>query len=495
MTPLFEVIRDSSTYGITRIASVALGLVAIPLFAHILSPDMLGRYSIALLTVTISSQVVNEWSRSSILRFDAKFRKTNQYDAHLSNLFLTPMLIGLIIGLTGLLIGYSSELFEGFRAYVWVCAVVFSISIIDSLLITLLRVRQQAKKFSIILLIKRFVALATGVGLVVLLDVGGEGLIYGMLISLAIAIPLAIRWTSITKSISISYLSKTKLKRYLLYGLPLTLFTLSAFLLRYTDRYMISYFKNMDQVGLYSFASLLPQRTIETLIGIVSLGAFPVIVKEWERAGSKSSTGITSSLARYHMLLTVPIVSIMLLFPRELISLAGTPQYEVAYTAVPLLAMGSYFTSIAWFSSIAFRLSTKTGLLLAITLASLVVNFTLNLFAIPTWGFRGAAFATMTTSILYFATVFSVSRKWLPWRIRGKSITRILIAAVVSGGFSFAVKMIIGAGGSVGIVGLVLLFIAAYGTMLQLLGELNLRKLVSLSLAYLGRKQGLSSDD
>lgn len=495
LSPLFEVIRDSSTYGITRIISVLLGLVAIPVFAQILTPDMLGRYYIALLTVTISSQVVNEWSRSSVLRFDTRYRNTDQYDTYLSNVFIFPLLFGILVGLVALFLLHATGIFSGFREYVLVCIAVFVVSILDALLITLLRVRQQARRFSIILLAKRFIALSTGVGLILSLRTGGEGLIYGMLISLAVSIPLSIRWTAISRSISISNISMSHLKRYLSYGIPLTFFALSAFLLRYTDRYMISYFKDMDQVGLYSFASLLPQRTIETLIGIVALGAFPVIVKEWEQTSSESATGITSSLARYHMLLTIPIATIMLLFPKELLSLAGSAQYTAAYPAIPLLALGSYFSSTAWFSSIAFSLSTRTSLLLLITFFSVLINVVINLFTIPEWGFKGAALSTMITSFLYFSGVFFISRKWLPWRIKGQAVLRIVSAAIVSGGLTLIAKTAIGGRGPFRTIGVVLLFIVLYATMLQLLGELRLRKLASVTLAILRRNREGPSDD
>ena len=477
MTPLFEVFRDISIYGITRVISVILGLISIPIFARIMSPDVFGVYSLALLTVTISYRVVNEWSRSSVLRFDAKFRNTDQYDRYISNVFIPPIVLGFLIG--GIIIGIwiTSDIFSAYNEYILVSVAVFVFSIIYSILITLLRIRQKAKKFSVLQVLNRLGALSIGIILILFFRMGGEGLLYGMLVTLAILIPLCLKWTVITSDISFRLVNLEDLKSYLSYGIPLTLFALSAFFMRHTDRYMISYFRDMNEVGLYSFACMIPQKSIEILIGIIALGAFPIIVREWENTSREKATDITSGLARYHMLFTIPIVTILILFPEYLISIIGTTKYAVAYRAIPFVTIASYFTSFAWFSSIAFNLSTRTGQLLIITLCSLLVNVTLNLLTVPKWGYQGAAISTMVTSILYFLGVFIISRKWLPWKISGRVLIHVLVAGIISGGIALFLKAIL-PDNQISFLSISLVFVLSYFFILELEGEFKLSKII-----------------
>lgn len=479
MTPLFEVFRDISIYGITRLISVILGLISIPIFARIMSPDVFGVYSLALLTVTISYRVVNEWSRSSVLRFDAKFRNTDQYDRYISNVFIPPIVLGFLIA--GIIIGIwvTSNVFSAYNEYILVSVAVFVLSIIYSMMITLLRIRQKAKKFSVLQVLNRLGALSIGIMLILFFRMGGEGLLYGMLITLAILIPLCFKWTGIISDISFRLLNLDDLRRYLSYGIPLTLFALSAFFMRHTDRYMISYFGDMNEVGLYSFACMLPQRTIEILMGIIALGAFPIIVREWENTSKEKATDITSGLARYHMLFTIPIVTILILFPKHLISIIGTTKYAVAYRAIPLVTIASYFTSFAWFSSIAFNLSTKTRQLLIITICSLLANIGLNLFTVPRWGYQGAAASTMITSILYFSFVFIVSQKWLPWRVHIKTILHVMIASILAGGIAYLLNCIIPSNSIIFKVAIILVYGIAYFSILELEGEFKVSKVLS----------------
>ena len=477
MSPMFEVIRDSSIYGITRIIGALIGLITIPIFAQIMSPDLFGLYSLALLTVTISYQVVNEWSRSSILRFDSKYSGTNEYDRYISSIFITPILIGVVVGSAVIGLWLTTDLFNEYSNYVLAGVGVFILSIVHSMLITLLRVRHKAKKFSTLQLLNRFAALAIGIGLILWLKIGGEGLLYGTLVTLAVLIPISVKWTGILGNISFRYVKLSDLKRYFSYGIPLTFFALSAFFMRYTDRYMISIFRGVDEVGLYSFACLLPQRTIEMIIGIIALGAYPIIVREWENTSSKAATDITSGLTRYHLLITAPIVILLLILPKQIISFVGTTNYEVAYRAIPFVTIATYFTSIAWFSSIAFHLSTRTGQLLLISVCSLLVNFILNLITVQKWGFLGAAFATMITSILYFSAVFIVSRKWLPWRISGKVLMHVLVAGIISGSIALLLKSIL-PDNNISFLSVILVYILSYLSILELEGEFKLSRII-----------------
>jgi len=429
LTSIFEIVRDSSIYGVSRIISAVLGLISIPIFARIMAPDMFGVYSLALLTVTIGYQFVNEWSRSSILRFDVRYRDTSEYKNYISNVFIPPIILGLGIGVVIIAIGLTTHIFITFEKYLFVGFGVFNLSIIYTLLIVLLRVRQEAKRFALLQVLNRVGTLFLGVSLILVFKTGGEGLFYGELVTLIFLIVLCGKWNRIYKKLSFRLLHIHELKRYLNYGIPLTFFALSAFMMRYTDRYMINYFRDMAEVGLYSFACLLPQKTINMIIGIIALGAFPVIVKEWENAGRKTSTQLTSQLARYYFLLAVPLIIVIFLFPKSIMSVIGTTKYEVAYRVIPLIALASFFNGAAWFSTIAFNLSTKTGLLLIITVCSLLINIGLNFLMIPKWGYIGAALATAVTSFFYFISTYIFSRKWLPWKISKETGVNVLLAS------------------------------------------------------------------
>lgn len=480
LAPLLEAIRDSSIYGVTRAISVILGVIAIPIFARIMSPDEFGRYSLALLTITVLSRVISEWSRSSILRFDSRYKGTENYDRYASNLFIPPILLGGLIGILVASLWLIFGLFSHYDDYVIVSIIVLPFSISFALLTTLLRVRQKAKEFSLLQVLNRVGAIAVGALFILLVQMGGEGMLYGMFISLALLVPISLRWTAISKNISFGLVRARDLRKYLSYGIPLTMFALSAFLMRYTDRYMISFFRGVREVGIYSFASMFPQRTIETLIGIIALGAFPIIVREWEDNKRGSAANITSNLAKYHMLLTVPIATVLIILPKNLISVIATENFEAAYSVIPFITISSYFTSIAWFSSISFNLSTETGQLLFITIAALIINIILNLLTIPVWGYKGAAFSTMLTSMVYFGSVFSYSRKWLPWRIRTRVVFRVLGATVIAAALSYALKLLMKGLSTFNTVVIVVFYAMVYFSILQVIGELRLRKIITI---------------
>jgi O-antigen/teichoic acid export membrane protein len=477
-TQILEFVKDSSKYGAARVVSIVLGLVSVPIFSRIMSPEQFGRYSLALLTVTIAYQLVNEWSRASILRFDARYRNTPQYEKYLSNVLLPPAFLGALIGGIAVALWLVLDISTSYQSYILVSVAVFALLVFYVPVSALLRVRQKAGRFSLLQVLYRAGSLLIGILLIVLFGLGGEGMLYGMFVSLVVLVPICLKWTAVIPSLSLRLLDFSEIKRYLNYGFPLMLYTLSAYLMRYTDRFMISYLRDTSEVGLYSFACLLPQRSIEILIDVIALGAFPIIVREWENSRRDAALNLTSELARFDFQMIMPILTILILFPDYLIAVIGTTRYEVSFATIPLVSVASCLKSMTWFSGIAFHLSTNTRQLLVITLCSLLVNIALNLLLIPAQGYQGAALATMITSVVYSIVIFSISRKWLPWKISGKVIGYSVMATILAAGVAVVLKGVLSgsvAGGGIAIAS----FAVVYLLILETTGQLRLRRFLN----------------
>lgn len=468
-----------------------MGIIILPVLPRILSPDAFGTYSIAFLTLTVASQAMNDWSRNSILRFESKHRSRPEYGAFLSSVLIPPVLLGVAAGVAAVVLWQLTDALRTFGTYVAACALVLPLLIIHTLLLTLLRVRQATLRFSTLQILERLGALGLGITFVIALGLSGAGLIWGVFATHLVLLPLCLKWTQVIPELSFRLVDSARIRTYLTYGMPLAVFALCMFLMRYADRYMISHFRSIHEVGLYSYASLYPQRTIEAIIGIMALGAFPVIVREWESRGISSATQITSGLARYHLLVNAPIIGLLLLFPKEILGFIGTQEYREAYRVIPLVTLGSYFASLAWFSSIAFHLSTRTGRLLRVSLIALMLNILLNLLSIPRWGYVGAAYTTLFSSIFYCAATFAMSRKSLPWGIGMGSILKTVAAAVVPGVLVLAARRVLPVRGLYSFAFMAVIYLGAYTLMLELQGEFAVTRAIRTLVSY-SKRPGVS---
>ncbi len=64
----------------------------------------------------------------------------------------------------------------------------------------------------------------------------------------------------------------------------------------------------------------------------------------------------------------------------------------------------------------------------------------MNLYAIPHWGFRGAAWATVATEVFIFIVAGTVARRYLRFKVDWASMLKTTVAGAVMGLFVYFLK-------------------------------------------------------
>ncbi len=247
--------------------------------------------------------------------------------------------------------------------------------------------------------------------------------------------------------ISPKLVNKNLLNKIFIFSIPLALTTASYALLTHTDTVIITYFRSLEEVGLYNAA--LPVANLLTFFGASVATVFmPVVAELWTK---RKKALLAGSLSRAYVLITiaiVPFVAAFLAFPDVIINILFGGPYVEAKTALQVLSVAAIFATFTLFNYAVLSGIGKPALMTKAVVAGTVINLVSNIIIVPFMGYTGAAISTLVAQLLIFSasTVFLLGmikfnfpiRKFLLTILAGillVGIASLLRVAIISGLF------------------------------------------------------------
>jgi O-antigen/teichoic acid export membrane protein len=218
----------------------------------------------------------------------------------------------------------------------------------------------------------------------------------------------------------------------------------------YLDSILVNAFEGDDQTGLYgaAYRILLALYFVPTLYGTA-------LMRSMSQLASTNREALAWLYSRVVCHLTVaslPVAVFGLVGSHALLQTMYGDPYTDADTALALLLLSVVFTFPGWMASTAAYAAGAERRMAAIAAASLTLNVTANLFAIPAWGIEGAAGVNLATEAFALALVILIVRRSglrLDWRAAmGKPLIAIVPSAALVLALAaapLAVRLVIGA--------------------------------------------------
>ena len=405
--------QNAAIYSFFTLLQRGLGFFLLPVYTTVLATSELGIISTA--TAIISFMVILfGLSFKGATTFYYYEYKDNQkeYLKKILGTSVSTILLFTFFGIGVLLLTKAwilDWLFENIDFYPYVILSLISIFLqpIYFFYQSLLKAKQEAKKASF--LDFGYFGIMVGLTLIFILGFGFKA--EGALLANAIASlwTFVVSIIGLRRDISIC-LVPSILKKLMNYSLPLMPHNLSGWAMNMVDRIMLNVMDSLSIVALFDVGS-----QIGKLINIVSLGvnsAFAPWFFDQIKNDPNSHKNIAQVTNKIVLLYVCLAVGVSWLAP-ELLSIISSPEYYSSWRVVPLIAMafvinGFYFS----FSSIFFL--EKTKYLPILTILGAVVNIILNFFLIKSYGFMGAAYASILTKIFFTIITYIVSQKLYP---------------------------------------------------------------------------------
>jgi len=212
------------------------------------------------------------------------------------------------------------------------------------------------------------------------------------------------------KKKSIVLFKKKKFKdKILKYSYPMLFTSSIMFLMGNVDSFMISYYINEEQVGLYSAC-------IKLSIGIsfilASINGFiaPKIAKAYSDNNKAQIKRIYYSSIKLISIGSLPIVILLILFPSLFLSIFGE-EFKIAATPLVILTIAAGVNAL--FGSVGYLLNMtdNQNVFMKILFIGLIINLCMNIVLIPEYGIAGAAIATASSMIFWNVSSFVYLKK------------------------------------------------------------------------------------
>ena len=169
------------------------------------------------------------------------------------------------------------------------------------------------------------------------------------------------------------YNSKSILKELLGYSWPLIPNSLSSWMVRLSNRFIITFFLGIEANAIYAVANKLPN-----IFGLIQ-GAFSMAWQENATIASKDEDSSTyySQMFRLNFRFLISVLAVMIAFTPLFFKLLIRGDYETAYPQIPILYASVFLGCISSFLGGIYIAKMKTKELATTTLAAALVNILL----------------------------------------------------------------------------------------------------------------------
>jgi len=467
-------LKDALKYLPAQVTPAIVGFISIPIVTRIFPPQEYGNYSIAMATIMVLTTIVG-WIPMSIIRFYPIYEKEDKteffFNIVLALTFISVIFIS-IISLIGLFIikkFISSNLY--FLLFIGI-GVFFCVSFF-SVFQCFLRTKRQINWYSGFAVWKSIGALVLGLGLIFIFKLGIEGLLWGIVLSILIILPLLWKKTSGEIYLNFLKLKAGLIKKMAVYSFPLVIGNLAAWILSLSDRYILEAYRGSQEVGIYSASYNISEKSILLITSLFMLASGPILIHIWEKEGWTKSKEFLYKVTRYYLIICIPAVVGLGVLSRPLIMLMTGKQYSEGYIIFPFVTFGVLFLGLQQRFNESLLLYKKTNYIAISIVSAGLLNLLLNFIFIPEFGYFAAAVTTFVSYVFLLFLMIVLSRRYFIWKFPFKSLIRVTVASGIMGTVVFLLGKILTSSIILNLLCSIVIGIIVYFVLLYILREFN----------------------
>ncbi|MEM3790957.1 MAG: flippase [Thermoproteota archaeon] len=202
-----------------------------------------------------------------------------------------------------------------------------------------------------------------------------------------------------------------KIKPIIYYSFPLFISGLIGYGATYVDRFIVSYFLNLSEMGIYNF-SLLIVSALSILITPFGAILLPKLSEYYGKREYDKMRLLGSKAIEVLMAVYMPIALLVAAISQPILLFIANKEYLPGYIPIiTILVINSIFIS-SNILGVTLQAIRKTRIFLLSSSLALASNFILSLILIPRFGIDGAGIAFSSIYIMGFAVVFYYAKKY-----------------------------------------------------------------------------------
>ncbi len=427
--PLKPIFKDMLKYGPSKIFGIVGNTIVIPIYTNLLSPEQYGVYVIAIAVLGFLCILFSDWVGLSGLRFFRVHQIKDEIPKYLTT--LVGLLTANISVMFFLAFMFRQSFYDFFKIspkmFVLILFLIIPVAI-RALLFQILRAQIKPSAFTISTILNQILTILISVCVIKYFHLGAISILIGMAVSISFIDILLMFQSNIFSYFRFEKIQTNILQSLFKYGVPIAVTSISLWIITQSNKFILQHLNGYKDVGLVGVAFNITVPTLMTLFAIITIAAFPRIINLYE--DKVDVRPIISELTGYFILIALPVITLMAIYPKDIVVLLANKKFLGAYILIPYLAFSTFFLSLAEYTTMQYHLINKTYIDTIIKIISGTVGIILNFVLIQKMGILGVAIATFVANFLYFLLSIMIVMPSLNWQIPYKKISKILISFV-----------------------------------------------------------------
>lgn len=424
-----RIVSSSGIYALAAVAQRGVAFFLLPVYTRYLDPaeygvlellNALAAVVFACLMLGLPSAIVKSYHRDAGSAEERARVLPTALGVGVPVLVLgTALLIALAPAVSRLLVGSSEH-----ADLVRLMAAGGLLSSIAAVVLASLRAEERATAFAVLSLAQFVAAVSLNVVLVVELELGVAGVLWGNLVSNAVAVPLALL---VVRRPAGAAISRRLVAPLLRFGLLLVPGMLAGWVIDLSDRYLLRLFSGLEEVAVYGVGYKVGMVLQLAVVWPFQLAWPAVSFGISEREGHRETYART--LTHLSALMAFGVLALSLLSRGVLPALVGEG-FGGAWRVVPLVALAYALNGVHFCAAPGVHLSGRTRWLPLLAAGAAALNFGLNLLLIPRWGMLGAAWATVAAFAGLAAGTLAIGQRFYPVPYEVGRLVKIAVAGL-----------------------------------------------------------------
>lgn len=426
--------KDLVKYLPAQIIPGFIGFITIPIITNLFKPEEYGIYILVISTIKVLG-ILTSWLSLSIIRIYPEYEQKRDLESFYSTVIkvFTISVLSLASIFSYVLIIFKPQISTQIYTLMWIGVPLFILSSCYEILLEFFRCKREISRYSSFKVWRSITAIGFGILFVVIGAFGIEGLILGSILSIVLAIPILYKYSIgkkfiISKNISIS-LSSELAK----FGVPLVMGNLAAWILSLSDRYVLEFYRDSLEVGIYSACYSISEHSILLISSLFALTSGSIMFHILEKDGEKRCAEFLSDVTRYFLIFCIPAVVGLSVLAKPIIILMTSEAYHEGYNTIPFIASGAFFLGLQQRYHAGFRIRKKNNYIAIGIIISGILNLGLNFLLVPKYGYKAAAFTTLLSYIFLLLIMIIYSRRYFIWQFPFKTLFNSLGSAGIMG--------------------------------------------------------------
>ncbi|GAA0758176.1 lipopolysaccharide biosynthesis protein [Clostridium sartagoforme] len=428
MSSKIKLIKSSGIYGIVQVLQKCIGLILIPIYTVLLSPDEKGITDVITTIVAFFSIFYSLALNSAVIRFYVDYKNDEKKLKDFWGTCITFVIINSVV-LTAIIIIFRNIIIipitGGIDFYPYILLGLISIALnpIFTIFQSTLQAKEESRRYALNNLSYFLVNLSLNLIFIVGFRLGA----LGSLLALAITDVIFFIYTIINfLSLITLKINKEYLKSALKYSLPLLPHSLSGWAVSMLDRLFLNGLISRAATSIYSTAAQFGN-IINVLTSAINQAYVP-----WFFQQMKDKKKNEDEIVKMAELLTIIYCFLamgMSLFGPEIFKLVVNIRYYEGWKVIPFISFAFVFNGIYYFFVNPLFYNKKGVKYIAIgTFTGALLNSIFNIIMIPKMGEVGAAIASLLSMAISCVLVYFISKRIEPLKF---NILKMLLFPVV----------------------------------------------------------------